>query len=181
MTSGPKGGQTIWQTLNDKTMKNILWVVLFGMLLTTSGCCRKLIPSASENVRDSVRVEYREIIREVEVPIEIPVEKLVNVVPADSTSFLQTTLARSEAGIKNGLLWHNLENRQDTKPTVTIPVKDTEKEEVKVREVEKIVPYPVETPLTKWQKFRMDIGGWTLAALLGIIAWIIIKKFVLKR
>ncbi|WP_234367677.1 hypothetical protein [Parabacteroides pacaensis] len=46
------------------------------------------------------------------------------------------------------------------------------------------VPYPVEKELTRWQKTKMDVGGWAIGmlsgiALLGIgyvVVWLIRKK-----
>lgn len=41
------------------------------------------------------------------------------------------------------------------------------------------VPYPVEKELTKWQQFRMDFGGWTIAAVI-IIVLIFFGRLVYK-
>lgn len=52
----------------------------------------------------------------------------------------------------------------------TINITDTIKTEV---------PYPVEKKLTRWQSFKMDIGGIAIGvvvALLIIIGWLIYKK-----
>lgn len=37
------------------------------------------------------------------------------------------------------------------------------------------VPYLVEKELTKWQKFRLDIGGWTIAILCIAILFFVIR------
>lgn len=41
------------------------------------------------------------------------------------------------------------------------------------------VPYPVEKELTRWQRFRMDIGGYALAAVvvtvLVVFGWLVYK------
>lgn len=41
------------------------------------------------------------------------------------------------------------------------------------------VPYPVEKELTRWQQFRMDVGGWAIGILVVLIIagaiWLIIK------
>ena len=36
------------------------------------------------------------------------------------------------------------------------------------------VPYPVEKPLTKWQRWKMDLGGWAM----GVAAVLVILLFV---
>jgi hypothetical protein len=149
------------------------------MVLVMAGCCPKIIPSESVNVRDSIRVEVVETIREVEIRIPHPVEREVNMTP-DTTSTLQTSLARSVAELRDGLLYHMLENRQDTTPSTMIPVKDTKEIIYRDREVEKVIPYPVPTPLTKWQKFRMDVGGWAIGAICLLLCVFALKKFVFK-
>lgn len=41
------------------------------------------------------------------------------------------------------------------------------------------VPYPVERELTKWQRFKLDIGGIAIgvvaAALLSIVVWLVLR------
>lgn len=44
------------------------------------------------------------------------------------------------------------------------------------------VPYPVEKPLTKWQRWKMDLGGWAMgvAAVLVILVILKVTKTVSK-
>lgn len=44
------------------------------------------------------------------------------------------------------------------------------------------VPYPVEKPLTKWQRWKMDLGGWAMgvAAVLVILAILKVTKIAHK-
>ena len=37
------------------------------------------------------------------------------------------------------------------------------------------VPYPVEKPLTKWQRWKMDMGGWAMGVLAVLVILVIIK------
>lgn len=41
------------------------------------------------------------------------------------------------------------------------------------------VPYPVEKELTRWQKFRMDFGGWAIGiviiTILVVVGWMVYK------
>lgn len=37
------------------------------------------------------------------------------------------------------------------------------------------VPYPVEKPLTKWQRWKMDAGGWAMGAVAVLIILVILK------
>ena len=41
------------------------------------------------------------------------------------------------------------------------------------------VPYPVEKPLTKWQRWKMDLGGWAMGVAAMLVILVIIK--VTKR
>ena len=44
------------------------------------------------------------------------------------------------------------------------------------------VPYPVEKPLTKWQRWKMDLGGWAMgvAAVLAILVILKVTKIARK-
>lgn len=37
------------------------------------------------------------------------------------------------------------------------------------------VPYPVEKQLTKWQQWKMDLGGWAMGVLAVLVILVIIK------
>ena len=37
------------------------------------------------------------------------------------------------------------------------------------------VPYPVEKPLTKWQQWKMDAGGWAMGVVAVLVILVIIK------
>ena len=37
------------------------------------------------------------------------------------------------------------------------------------------VPYSVEKPLTKWQRWKMDLGGWAMGMAAGMIILVILK------
>lgn len=146
------------------------------LAVVLSSCNRKIIPQPSINTRDSVRIEYIETIREVPVEIPIPVERVINVVPSDTTSTIETSLAKSSAGIRSGFLWHDIENKQDNKPFVNIPIKEVVQIEYRDKEVEVKVPYPVPAELTKWQAFKIKIGGWALGFFLFFILFFIFFK-----
>lgn len=40
------------------------------------------------------------------------------------------------------------------------------------------VPYPVEKQLSKWEKIKMDVGGWAIGLLSGLFLIIIARLFV---
>lgn len=43
------------------------------------------------------------------------------------------------------------------------------------------VPYPVEKPLTKWQRWKMDLGGWAMGVLAVLIILVILKVTKIAR
>lgn len=45
--------------------------------------------------------------------------------------------------------------------------------------VEVRVPYPVERPLTQWERTKMELGGWAfggIVVLLAVVAWLVFRK-----
>lgn len=42
------------------------------------------------------------------------------------------------------------------------------------------VPYPVEKPLTKWQRWKMDMGGWAMGVLAVLVILVIIKVIKIR-
>ena len=122
------------------------------------------------------------------VPVEssadsIVVEKLVEVqLPPDSAT-IRALLECDENG-KVVLNWLDIANSRNAQAQLTIDSlgnllakmktqPDTvylPSKEVIVSKKEK-VPYPVEKELTRWQQFRLDVGGWS-------IAFIIISIFI---
>lgn len=43
------------------------------------------------------------------------------------------------------------------------------------------VPYPVEKPLTKWQRWKMDMGGWAMGVLAVLVILVILKVTKIAR
>lgn len=42
------------------------------------------------------------------------------------------------------------------------------------------VPYPVEKPLTKWERWKMDMGGWAMGVAAGIIILLVVRFFKIR-
>lgn len=42
------------------------------------------------------------------------------------------------------------------------------------------VPYPVEKPLTKWQQWKMDMGGWAMGVAAGMIILFVVRLFKIR-
>ena len=118
-------------------------LMILLMILGISSCASlKEIP-----VESYEKIVYRDstifIVDTIEVPV--PFEKIVEIVPQDTTSILSTSLAISEAKIEKGMLHHSLEQKGtipvqiDTIVTVQYVDRIVEKEIPVITEVEK--PY----------------------------------------
>lgn len=136
------------------------------------GCAtQKVIQVPIENNQHQT-TEIREVIKDSIVYVEVEKEKIVNVMPADTTSTLQTKYAKSEAKLENGKLKHSLENRRDS-----IPVKVVYKDVIKIDSVyvkrEVPVEVRVEVPIR-------DNLFWYSIILNVFFVVIVIVKIVLK-
>lgn len=136
----------------------------------------------------SCRIKY--------VPIEgqndsIIVEKLVEVqLPPDSAT-IRALLECDENG-RVVLRWLDIANSKNAQAQMTIDSlgnllskmrtqPDTvylPSKEVVVSKMEK-VPYPVEKELTRWQQFRLDVGGWAIAIVI-ITIFVVFSGMVYK-
>ena len=118
-------------------MKRLL---LFILLLLTSCSTIKYIP-----VKETEYVTVTETLVDTVIKWEPPVEKIVNETK-DTTSTVETSLAKSTATVSNGTLHHSIENKKDSIKTKIVYkdkiVTKTEYKEIPVEvEVEKkVVP-----------------------------------------
>lgn len=116
----------------------------------------------------------------------VVVEKLVEVqLPPDSAT-IRALLECDENGMVV-LNWLDIANSKNAQAMLTIDSlgnllaklrtqPDTvylPSKEVVVSKTEK-VPYPVEKELTRWQQFRLDVGGWAIGIIcIGILVFVI--------
>ena len=119
-------------------MKRILFLILF--ILLTSCSTIKYVP-----VKETEYVTVTETLVDTVIKWEPPIEKIVNETK-DTTSTVETSLAKSTATVSNGTLHHSIENKKDSVKTKIVYkdkiVTKTEYKEVPVEvEVEKkVVP-----------------------------------------
>lgn len=146
-------------------------ILLLAIMVYSCGPARVV----TEYQRDSVTIHVRDsvFLRDTVVMAQIPAESGANVLPDSDTSFLQTSLAESQAFVKNGQLHHTLRNRSDMLLPVTVQYVDrarTERTEsiVTRKDVERI---EVEKELSRWQNFVMALGYGVLVAGLAWLAW----------
>lgn len=130
------------------------------------------------------------------VPVEskadsVVVEKLIEVqLPPDSAT-IRALLECDENG-KVVLNWLDIANSKNAQAQLTIDSlgyllanmktqPDTvylPSKEVIVSKKEK-VPYPVEKELTRWQRFRLDVGGWAIGIVI-ITILIVFSRLIYK-
>jgi hypothetical protein len=125
------------------------------------------------NIKDSIR--FRDSLVFVPVPEGADKAKL----PDTDTSFLQTSVAESEAFVKDGVLHHSLRNRSEAviPIRITIPERIRTEEKGLTRYLKQVERIEVEKELSRWQRFLQGLG-WT--ALIAIVLWIInkVRKFI---
>lgn len=120
------------------------------------------------HIKDSIR--FRDSLVLVPVPEGSDKAKL----PDTDTSFLQTSVAESEAFVKDGVLHHSLRNRSEAviPIRITIPERIRTEEKGLTRYLKQVERVEVEKELSRWQRFLQGLG-WT--ALIAVALWIINK------
>ena len=141
-----------------------LYLIITILLTSAIWSCRSVEYVPVESGTDSVVIE-----RLVEVPL-----------PPDSAT-IRALLECDEKG-RVVLRWLDIANSRNAQAQMTIDSlgnllakmktrTDTvylPAKEVVVSKKEK-VPYPVERQLTRWEQFRMDVGGWSIFLIIIII------------
>ena len=148
-------------------MKNFT-LVLFSALCVACAPTRQAAPS--EKLTTETRIET--VFETDTVYLEIPkiVEKVETM---DTTSFLENDYARSEAVVSNGMLAHSLETKPIQKP-MEVQTKIVYRDSVVFKDVVVYETVEVEKELTKWQSFKMKMGGWFLGILIILIVLMIL-------
>lgn len=167
-----------WYNLSSWTYNAIvghfLWQIaaflaaLF-ILLGIGGCSSlKYVPINTEEktiVKDSL-IYIRDT-----VTVEIPKEIVKEIVPADTTSILKTSVAISEARLEQGHLHHTLEQSGTLKTRIDTfyTTKIVEKAVYKDRPVE------VEVPVKYVPSFYKFCLWWFIGSVILIALWIVMK------
>ena len=170
-----------WYNLSSWTYNAILcpfmceiaaFLAALFILLGIGGCstvkCVKCVPMQTEE-----RVEVRDsliYIRDT-VTVEIPKEIVKEIVPADTTSILKTSVAISEARLEQGHLHHTLEQSGTLKTKIDTfyTTKIVEKAVYKDRPVE------VEVPVKYVPAFYKFCLWWFICSVILIALWIVMK------
>ena len=139
-------------------MKNA-GIYMIPVLILTLVSCRTRVEYVPVEIKEKVIVETKDtIIKEELVPYEKRVE--IPIAAGDTVSRLSTPYAYSRAGIRGGILFHELGTLPGTVIDLNIPKLKTitkEKEIPIIREVE------VEKNLSLWDKIKIKFGGLSIA------------------
>ena len=120
--------------------------------------------------RDSVVLVVKDsvILKDSVVLVEIPMESDKSVVIAADTSFLETSVAWSQAFVNEGKLYHTLTNKDALLPvSITIPTNVHAEQREKAMIIRQTIE--VEKELSRWQNFVQMLGyGMLVAAALWL-------------
>jgi hypothetical protein len=139
------------------------------------------VPKVVLEQRDSTVIHIKDSIRFRDSLVFVPVPQGEDKakLPDTDTSFLQTSVAESEAFVKDGVLHHSLRNRSEAviPIRITIPERIRTEEKGLTRYLKQVERIEVEKELSRWQRFLQGLG-WT--ALIAIVLWIInkVRKFI---
>ena len=145
-------------------MKRILFLILF--ILLTSCSTIKYVP-----VKETEYVTVTETLVDTVIKWAPPIEKTDNETK-DTTSTVETSLAKSTATVSNGTLYHSIENKKDSIKT-KIVYKDKIVERIEYKEV------PVEVEVEK--KVVPDWCWWLLGINILVIIGFAIRLYFIFR
>ena len=146
---------------------------LVAVSIAIAGCAT---PKVVQEQKDSTVIHIKDSIRFRDSLVLVPIPEGADKskMPDTDTSFLQTSVAESEAFVKDGVLYHSLRNRSEA----VIPIRITIPERIRTEEkgltlyLKQVERIEVEKELSRWQRFLQGLG-WT--ALIAVVLWIINK------
>lgn len=154
-------------------MKN-LGIYIVPVLISTLVSCKTRVEYVPVEIKEKVIVETKDtVIKEELVPYEKRVE--IPIAAGDTVSRLTTPYAYSNAGIRGGILFHELGTLPGTFIDLNIPKLKTitkEKEVPMIREVE------VEKNLSLLDKIKIKFGGLSIALnlIMTIITIVVLRR-----
>lgn len=148
-------------------MKNTSLILLSAVCVA---CATSRQAAPSEKILVETRIET--VYKTDTVYLEVPkiVEKIVT---ADTVSVLENEYAKSEASVSEGLLAHSLETKPVKQP-VEVQTQVVYRDSVIVKDNVIVQTVEVEKPLSRWQSFKMAMGGWMLGLIIFMIVCVIL-------
>lgn len=166
-------------------MKRIIIALALLVAMTGCGVCKHQPTHTSDNVKDSTVVHVKDsiAIHYINVEVPVPVEVMREIVPAEDSSHLETSVAKSTAYIDSlGRLHHSLENKK-TSLQATTPVEEHHHSETHLNDHQEshqeTITVEVEREFTWWEKQRLRAFWPLLLSLLAALVWIF-RKPILK-
>lgn len=117
---------------------------------------------------DSTRVEILETVvyRDSIIYVSIPAESDKAVLPPDDSSHLETSVAKSDAYVRNGKLTHTLQNKHEAITPVEIKIPEARVQKAEVLYRDRVVEKLIEKTLTPWESFFISSGKIAIGLLL---------------
>lgn len=143
------------------------------MAIAVASCGPPLV--IQESQKDSTVIYIKDSIRFRDSLVLIPVPEGADKAKLQDTdtSFLKTSVAESEAFVKDGVLHHSLRNRSEAviPIRITIPERIRTEEKGLTRYLKQVERVEVEKELSRWQRFLQGLGWTALLAGAFWLAW----------
>lgn len=160
-------------------MKRFFYVLIMAICGLLLLACKTKVPPASQetilNIKDSIVYTIRDSVRITEKykyrDSVLFKDSIVTVVD-DSGNVLRTEYYRLKESYKN---------KEESLNTLQDKYDKLLQESSKQDSVTEQKPYIVEAQLSKWDKFKLSIGGYLISAIIGLVAFFLIKRFWLKK
>lgn len=161
-------------------MKRLLHILLAIALIMLLASCRTVKPPApsqdtSLHIRDSVVLTIRDSIRIIEV-----YEYRDSVIYKDSTVTVvdeNGNVLRTENYRLKELYKDSEKNRAELQDKYNKLLQESAKQDSTTRRE----PYIVEAQLSKWEQFKLSVGGYLIGTIIGIAIFFLIKHFWSKK
>ena len=152
-------------------MKKVILLLLSMLAVIGCGCHKRCL---QVDQRDStvIHVIDSTVYHDSTILVPVPFEGQNSIVGPSDTSHLETSVATSDAWY-DGTLHHTLNNKHQATLPYLVHLPEHIHSELEYKDRLVIQKVEVEKKLTKWQSFRMKVGGWAITlALLAIIGLI---------
>ena len=141
-------------------MKHFL-LVLSLILCAACSVYKQVAPEEHSRVEVRTETVYQKDTVYIQLPAIVQERQTL-----DTVSVLENKYAKSEASIQGGTLSHSLLTKSVSEPVIIdkqIVYRDS------LVFVDRVIEVPVEKQLSKWQSFKLKLGGWAFAGLILLI------------
>ncbi len=154
----------------ERSLDVIIIIMIVVSLITLVGCTRTVYMPVETTRIDTIQIHRTDTVRE----HHTKTEKLI-VFQKDSTN----TVLDDQGNVKSKESFHNKTVISELRDSLDYYRAQLDSLRAIKREKE-LVPYPVERPLTKWQRRFMTIGkvatGGAVAAVIGLAAYLAVRN-----